>query len=188
MPTNVHEFTWPDRIVVGTIGDPGERTFYLQVRAGTRIVSIALEKQQSAQLAEKIDEILDQLITLEGNPFSIPTSTPIELVDNDQLDPVQEQFRTGAMSLGWDPTTVQVVIEAYPISDIDANNDGGDNDESHDEDAVVAPEMLLVRMPVGTARAFSKRTREIVGAGRPTCPLCGYPVDAEGHICTLPEA
>ncbi|CAH0314989.1 DUF3090 domain-containing protein [Microbacterium sp. Bi128] len=185
MPTRVHEFAWPDRIVVGTIGLPGARTFYLQVRAGTQIVSIALEKQQSALLAEKIDEILDQLITVEGNPFSIPASTPIELVDNDQLEAVQEQFRTGAMSLGWDPTTAQVVIEAYPITDVDADAD--DNDESLDEDGANEPEMLLVRMPVGTARAFAKRTREIVGAGRPTCPLCGYPIDADGHICTLPE-
>ena len=183
MPTRVHEFAWPDRVVVGTIGLPGARTFYLQVRAGTQIVSIALEKQQSALLAEKIDEILDQLITVEGNPFSVPTSPPIELVDNDQLEAVQEQFRTGAMSLGWDPTTAQVVIEAYPITDADAD----DNGESHDEDGANEPEMLLVRMPVGTARAFAKRTREIVGAGRPTCPLCGYPIDADGHICTLPE-
>ncbi|WP_346925974.1 DUF3090 domain-containing protein [uncultured Arthrobacter sp.] len=183
MPTRVHEFAWPDRVVVGTIGLPGARTFYLQVRAGTQIVSIALEKQQSALLAEKIDEILDQLITIEGNPFSVPTSTPIELVDNDQLEAVQEQFRTGAISLGWDPTTAQVVIEAYPITDVDAE----DNDESLDQDGADGPEMLLVRMPVGTARAFAKRTREIVGAGRPTCPLCGYPMDADGHICTLPE-
>lgn len=183
MPTRVHEFTWPDRVVVGTIGLPGARTFYLQVRAGTQIVSIALEKQQSALLAEKIDEILDQLITVEGNPFSVPTSTPIELVDNDQLEAVQEHFRTGAMSLGWDPTTAQVVIEAYPITDVEAD----DNDESLDDDGANEPEMLLVRMPVGTARAFAKRTREIVGAGRPTCSLCGYPIDADGHICTLPE-
>ncbi len=183
MPTRVHEFAWPDRVVVGTIGLPGARTFYLQVRAGTQIVSIALEKQQSALLAEKIDEILGQLITVEGNPFSVPTSTPIELVDNDQLEAVQEQFRTGAMSLGWDPTTAQVVIEAYPITDVDVD----ENDESLDEDGATEPEMLLVRMPVGTARAFAKRTREIVGAGRPTCSLCGYPIDADGHICTLPE-
>jgi uncharacterized repeat protein (TIGR03847 family) len=183
MPTLVHEFSWPDRVVVGTIGLPGARTFYLQVRAGAQLVSIALEKQQSALLAEKIDDILDQLITVEGNPFSVPTSTPIELVDNDQLETVQEQFRTGAMSLGWDPTTAQVVIEAYPITDVDAD----DNDESLVGDGADVPEMLLVRMPVGTARAFAKRTREIVGAGRPTCPLCGYPIDADGHICTLPE-
>jgi uncharacterized repeat protein (TIGR03847 family) len=184
MPTRVHEFAWPDRVVVGTIGLPGARTFYLQVRAGTQIVSIALEKQQSALLAEKIDEILDQLITVEGNPFSVPTSTPVELVDNDQLEAVQEQFRTGAMSLGWDPTTAQIVIEAHPITDVDAD----DNDNPLDEDGADEPEMLLVRMPVGTARAFAKRTREIVGAGRPTCPLCGYPIDADGHACTLPEA
>jgi uncharacterized repeat protein (TIGR03847 family) len=184
MPTRVHEFAWPDRVVVGTIGPPGARTFYLQVRAGTQIVSIALEKQQSALLAEKIDEILDQLMAVEGNPFSVPTSTPIELVDNDQLEAVQEQFRTGSMSLGWDPTTAQVVIEAYAITDVDADDD----DESPDEGEANAAEMLLVRMPVGTARAFAKRTREIVGAGRPTCPLCGYPIDADGHICTLPDA
>jgi uncharacterized repeat protein (TIGR03847 family) len=183
MPTRVHEFAWPDRVVVGTIGLPGARTFYLQVRAGTEIVSIALEKQQAALLAEKIDELLDQLITVEGNPFSVPMGTPIELVDNDQLEAVQEQFRTGAMSLGWDPTTAQIVIEALPITEVDAD----DNDESLDEDGATEPEMLLVRMPVGTARAFAKRTREIVGAGRPTCPLCGYPIDADGHICTLPE-
>src|SRR4029453_8059412 len=102
MPTRVHEFAWPDRVVIGTIGLPGARTFYLQVRAGAEIVSIALEKQQSAQLAEKIDEILDQLLPIEGNPFSIPKSTPIELVDNDPLEAPQEQFRAGAMTLDWD--------------------------------------------------------------------------------------
>lgn len=183
MPTRVHEFSWPDRVVIGTLGVPGARTFYLQVRAGSQLVSVAMEKQQSAQLAEKIDDILDQLIALEGNPFSVPTGTPIELVDNDQLESVQEQFRTGAMSLGWDPTTAQVVIEAYPIIDVEA----GDTDEALDQDGVEVPEMLLVRMPVGTARAFTKRTREVVGAGRPLCPLCGYPMDADGHTCTPPE-
>ncbi len=181
MPTTVHDFAWPDRVVIGTVGDPGQRTFYLQVRMGKRIVSIALEKQQSAQLAEKIDEILDQLITLDGNPFSVPTNTPIELVDNDQLEPVEEQFRTGVMSLGWDPTTAQIVVEAYPLTDIDP--DGPFPDDEAD-----AAEVLRVRMPVGTARAFSKRTREVVGAGRPICVLCGQPIDADGHTCAIPEA
>ena len=184
MSTRVHEFDWPDRVVIGTIGLPGARTFYLQVRAGTQVVSIALEKQQSALLAEKIDEILDQLMTVEGNPFSVPAGTPLELVDNDQLEAVQEQFRAGAMSLGWDPTTAQVIIEARPLTDADADDD----DEPLDGDGGAGHEMLLVRMPVGTARAFAKRTREIVGAGRPACPLCGYPMDPEGHTCAFPEA
>ncbi|KQQ85451.1 DUF3090 domain-containing protein [Arthrobacter sp. Leaf137] len=185
MPTLVHEFAWPDRVVIGTIGVPGARTFYLQVRTGKQIVSIALEKQQSAELAEKIDDILDQLGTIEGNPFSVPAGTPVELVDNDQLETVEEQFRTGAMSLGWDPATAQIVIEAYPIIEVDADSVTGEIPDVDDADV---PEMLLVRMPVGTARAFAKRTREIVSAGRPACPLCGYPVDPEGHVCTLPEA
>ena len=183
MPTTVHEFAWPDRVVVGTVGVPGQRTFYLQVQTGKQIVSIALEKQQAAQLAEKIDEILDQLRTVEGNPFHVPTSTPIELVDNDDLEPVQEQFRAGVMSLGWDPTTAQVVIEAYPLAEVDADGDGFLED---DEDTDPA-EVLRVRMPVGTARAFSKRTREVVGAGRPICVICGQPIDADGHTCTFPE-
>jgi uncharacterized repeat protein (TIGR03847 family) len=181
MPTIVHEFAWPDRVVVGTVGLPGDRTFYLQVRTGAQIVSIALEKQQSALLAEKIDEILDQLINYEGNPFSVPTSTPIELVDNDPLEPVQEEFRTGSMSLGWDPTTVQLVLEAFPIAEDD------DEDDLLDVAVVEPAEMLLVRMPVGTARAFAKRTREVVGAGRPICPICGHPIDPDGHNCILPD-
>ena len=183
MPTRVHEFDWPDRAVIGTIGLPGSRTFYLQVRSGRRVVSIALEKQQSALLAEKIDEILDQLLTVEGNPFSVPTGTPPELVDNDQLDAVEEDFRAGTMSLGWDPTTAQVIIEAYPLAEDDADDVDQILDADQDDDS----EMLLVRIPVGTARAFARRTREVVGAGRPACPLCGYPVDPDGHVCTLPE-
>ena len=183
MPTTVHEFDWPDRVIVGTVGVPGQRTFYLQVRTGKQIVSIALEKQQSAQLAEKIDEILDQLSTIDGNPFSVPANTPLELVDNNDLDPVEEQFRAGVMSLGWDPATAQIVIEAYPLEEVDPDDDGF---LGEDEDSDPA-EVLRVRIPVGTARAFAKRTREVVGAGRPICVICCQPIDADGHTCTFPE-
>lgn len=105
-------------------------------------------------------------------------------MDNDQLDSVQEQFRTGTMSLGWDPTTAQIVVEAYPLVDADSDDD---LDALEDEETD-ASEMLLVRMPVGTARAFAKRTREVVGAGRPICVICGQPIDADGHTCAMPEA
>ena len=177
MPSLVHEFAWPDRVVVGTVGRPGARTFYLQVRTGTEIASISLEKEQSALLADKIDEILDELMVTDGNPFSVPSATPVELVDNDPLElPVAELFRTGAMSLGWDPSTAQIVLEAYPLVE------GGDDDEPPIAD--VPSEVLVIRAPVGTARAFAKRTREIVGEGRPLCPLCGAPMGADGHSCT----
>ncbi|WP_028048984.1 DUF3090 domain-containing protein [Cellulomonas sp. URHD0024] len=180
MPTLVHRFDWPERVIVGTVGRPGERTFYLQVRDGARSTSVALEKEQSAVLAEKIDEILDALMTDEGNRFSVPVDTPVELVDDDPLDqPVEEQFRAGLMRLGWDPSTAQVVVEAFPF---DATSD-----EEEETEPSEPSEMLLVRMPVGTARAFVQRTRQVVASGRPLCPLCGRPADV-GHVCGAPEA
>jgi uncharacterized repeat protein (TIGR03847 family) len=179
MPTIVYGFDWPDRLVVGTVGQPGSRAFYLQARSGAQVISVALEKEQSGALAEKIDEILDALMAEHDNPFSVPATTPLELVDNDPLEqPVMAQFRAGGIGLGWDPSTTQLVIEAYPFVEAD--------DDASDDDAIEPPEMLLVRIPVGTARAFAKRTREVVGAGRPICPLCGAPMDPEGHVCILP--
>jgi uncharacterized repeat protein (TIGR03847 family) len=181
MPTIVYGFDWPDRLIVGTIGEPGSRAFYLQAREGKRVVSVALEKEQSALLASGIEEMLDELMATENNRWSVPKSTPLELVDNDPLDqPVESEFRTGAMSLGWDPATAQIVIEAYPLTD--------DEDDDDDEAVPSEPaELLQVRIPVGTARAFAKRTVEIVGAGRPLCPLCGNPMEPTGHVCVLGE-
>jgi uncharacterized repeat protein (TIGR03847 family) len=179
MPSIVHEYDWPDRVVVGTVGRPGERTFYLQARSGRRLVSVALEKEQSAVLAEKIDEILDSLIAAQGGSLSIPTETPLELVDNDPLEqPVEEEFRAGTMALGWDPSTSQITLQAYSYVD--------EEDDSDDPLASEPDEVLLVKMPVGTARAFAKRTREIVGAGRAICPFCAQPMEPDGHICELP--
>lgn len=183
MPPIVHGFDWPDRFVVGTVGRPGDRTFFLQARAGRQLVSVSLEKEQSAALADKIEEVLDELMSDEGNPFHVPAITPEGLVDNEPLEqPVEEQFRAGAMSLGWDPTTAQLVIEAFPIIEIDA-----DELEVVDLDEIEPEEVLVVRIPVGTARAFSKRTREVVGAGRPLCPLCRLPMDGDDHVCELPD-
>ena len=178
----VHGFDWPDRLVIGTVGQPGERTFYIQARAGKQLVSVAMEKQQSAALAERIEEILDELMSEDGNPFSVPALTPEGLVDNDPLEqPVEEQFRAGAMGLGWDPTTAQLVIEAFPIIEVDA-----EELEVIEAEELEPTEVLVVRIPVGAARAFAARAREVVGAGRPICPLCSQPMDAGDHICELP--
>jgi len=180
VPHIVHGFNWPDRFVVGTVGEPGSRTFYLQARTGSEMVSVALEKEQSAALAQSIDKLLDELMAGEDNPFSIPAQMPEGLMDNDGLDqPVTEEFRVGTMSLGWDPSTAQIVIEAAPIQE-----DDPEDPEPLEPDA---EEVLVVRIPVGAARAFAKRTREVVGAGRPFCPLCRLPMDPEGHVCDLTD-
>jgi uncharacterized repeat protein (TIGR03847 family) len=115
----------------------------------------------------------------------VPTSTPVELVDNDPLEPVSEEFRTGVMSLGWDPSTVQIVIEAAPLV---LEDESVFDDSTFEELSVEPAELLRVRIPVGAARAFAKRTREVVGAGRPLCVLCGMPMDADGHTCDVPDS
>ena len=183
MATIVHGFDWPDRFVVGTVGAPGSRTFYLQAKTGRELVSVAVEKEQSMALAARVDEVLDELMAEDGNPFSVPATAPDGLADHEPLDqPVDEQFRAGAMGLGWDPSTAQIVIEAFPVLDVEAEAD---------EDGVVEidpPEALVVRIPVGSARAFAQRTREVVSAGRPTCPLCQAPMDSpDDHVCERPD-
>ena len=178
----VHRFDWPDRFVVGTVGVPGSRTFFLQARTAEDLISVKVEKEQTAALAQRIDEVLDDLMDTDGNPFSIPAGTAPELEDIDPLDePVDEQFRVGVMSLGWDAATAQVIIEAFPLVEADP-----DQLTIEEIEAIEPEEVLIVRIPVGTARAFSKRTRDIVAAGRPVCTLCGEPMDAE-HVCDLPD-
>lgn len=163
MSTITHGFDWPDRFIVGTVGLPGDRTFYLQAKDRERVFSVALEKQQSAALAEGISELLDKLKQLDGNPASVPDETDDLLLDNEPLDlPLDEEFRVGVLTLGWDPTTTQVVIEAAPAPEIDP-------EQLEDITSIqdIEPEQLfVVRIPVGSALAFVERTRAVVAAGR----------------------
>ena len=102
MPRRVLEFRLPERFVVGTVGMPGERTFYLQARSADRIVSVAFEKQQAMVLAERIDQLLNEVTGTRAPADSIPAKAPVELTDNAPLDvPLEEDFRVGAMALGW---------------------------------------------------------------------------------------
>jgi uncharacterized repeat protein (TIGR03847 family) len=40
-----------------------------------------------------------------------------------------------------------------------------------------------VRLTADAARSFVARAARIVSSGRPPCPLCGAPLDPQGHIC-----
>src|SRR5260370_111542 len=52
-----------------------------------------------------------------------------------------------------------------------------------EEVAADGPAVLRVRITPAMARAFAQRALQIVAAGRPPCPLCGLPLDAQGHVC-----
>jgi uncharacterized repeat protein (TIGR03847 family) len=169
----IHEFDPPERFVAGTVGEPGARTFFLQARSGARMVSVALEKQQVAVLAERIDELLDEVMASTGNDTLIPAVAPVGTDDSEPLEqPIDEQFRAGTMTLSWDPRIARVVIEVFPLTEA-----------AEEEDEEEPDEVFLVRLEAGPARAFVKRAGLVIDAGRPDCPFCGNPIDPDGHLC-----
>ena len=177
----VHAFDPPERFVAGTVGPPGQRTFFLQARAGGLIVSVSLEKQQVAVLAERIDGLLDELMASEEIRTVIPAVAPLDLDDNEPLEqPIEEEFRAGTMTLSWDAAEEQIVIEVFPFDEaaVVSPEQVGEDFEEPEPD-----EVLLVRLTGAEARAFVKRAERVVEAGRPDCPFCGNPIDPDGHLC-----
>ncbi len=181
MASVIHSFDPPERFVAGTVGPPGQRTFFLQARTGARVTSVALEKQQVSVLAERIEELLDELLSAEDVESPIPAIPPVSLEDNAPLEqPIVEEFRAGNMSLSWDSGDERVVVEVFPL----AEEDGTESDSPEEEVQEPEPEeVLVVRLSAGLARAFSKRAQVVVSAGREPCPFCGSPLDPAGHLC-----
>lgn len=171
-------FDQPERFVAGTVGQPGERQFFLQARDGQRVVSVALEKTQVRILAERVEGLLDEVVRRSGGEAPVPATAPLGSDDLDPLDPpVTEEFRVGAMALGWNGETELVIIEAHEVVE--------DEDEVPDleEDPDDGPTCLRVRLSGAQARAFAKRAMSVVSAGRPPCPFCNLPLEPSGHIC-----
>lgn len=177
----VHGFDPPERFVTGTVGPPGSRTFFLQARSGARLVSVALEKQQVAALAERVDELLDDVMSSDELATVIPAVAPLGLDDTAPLEqPIEEEFRAGTMTLSWDPADERIVIEVFPFSEAAVVTP-----DQLDEE-IIEPEpdeVLIVRLAPGAARAFVKRSAQVLDAGRPSCPFCGNPIDPDGHLC-----
>jgi uncharacterized repeat protein (TIGR03847 family) len=181
MASVIHNFDPPERFVAGTVGPPGQRTFFLQARTGARVTSVALEKQQVSVLAERIEQLLDELLSSAQAETTIPAMPPVSLEDNDPLEqPIVEEFRAGTMTLSWDPEDERVVVEVFPFTEeavVDPDTPEEEIEEPEPE------EVLVVRLPAGLARAFTKRAQAVVGAGRAPCPFCGGPLDPGGHLC-----
>ncbi|GAU66241.1 hypothetical protein SSP35_02_06110 [Streptomyces sp. NBRC 110611] len=186
MSRQVFFYDAPDRFVAGTVGLPGRRTFYLQATAAGRTTSVALEKTQVAALAERIDELLDEVVRRSGGNAPVPAVSPAELTDTAPLQtPVEEEFRVGTMALAWDGEDERMIVEAQALVELSADNeeDLADAEERLLQDDENGPPMLRVRLTGAMARAFAKRALDVVNAGRPPCPLCSLPLDPEGHVC-----
>jgi uncharacterized repeat protein (TIGR03847 family) len=174
MPRLVYLFDPPERFVAGTVGEPGNRTFFLQAREGTRIVSVALEKIQVAALAERLGTLLEELESRGIAPAEEPPGDDPQPLD----EPLREAFRAGTLTLGWEGDTERVLVEAQAQTD-----DEDEDEEIEADDSADGPDILRVRITADAARAFVARANRVVAAGRPPCPLCGQPLDALGHIC-----
>jgi uncharacterized repeat protein (TIGR03847 family) len=185
MPPVVHSYDPPERFVPGTVGEPGQRTFFLQARAGSRMTSVAREKQQVQILGERVAELLDELIASGETRLTVPAVTPVDLADAEPLEqPIEEEFRAGTITLSWDGSDERVVIEVFPIAETTVTIEA--DEESLIELPIDEPEpeeVLLVRLPPPMARAFAARAASVVAAGREPCPFCGGPMDPQGHLC-----
>src|ERR1700739_664268 len=149
----------PDRFIAGSVGQPGDRTFYLQATSVGRVTSVVLEKFQVSLLAERIDELLDEGLRRTGGNPAIPAAAPAALRDDAPLAlPLTEEFRVGAIALAWDSDGDRVVIEAQEESDAPV-------EPLSDDIPVDGPRVLRVRITPSAARAFAPRAVKLVAAG-----------------------
>ncbi len=180
----VHRYDAPDRFVAGTVGQPGERAFFLQAREGNRITSVACEKQQVSVLAEHLDRVLDEVVRRSSVPPDVPPSTRLAS-DTDPLDaPITEEFRVGTMTIAWDPSIDKIVIELFSNVDVEDDTEDAVSPAAEAEsDEPEADEVFVVKITAAYARDFVARAHALVSAGRPPCPFCLQPLDPDGHIC-----
>ena len=178
------EFDPVDAIAAGAVGEPGQRAFYIQAEKDGQVLSVLVEKQQVAMLAERVNMLLDQV---ETQFPEVGDDVPAPLApDAGELrgDPVP-LFRAVAIGIGFDPSRQLVVLELHerPVAGDD------EDEEDEDDDALAAPgeegEGYLARLyfTAAQARAMATRGSAAVERGRPPCPLCGGPLDPSGHIC-----
>lgn len=173
MAREVHEHTPVERFVIGTVGLPGERTFYLQARSGSQVTTVGMEKEQVSILADRLAELLTDVASRQGVAVPDPGVSdlaPLEV-------PLAEQFHVSAIAFGWDPGPQQMLFELHAASDVE----GVDPTEIDDEDE--GPPLLRVRASVGQVVEFVERARRVLAAGRAPCPFCQQPLDARGHVC-----
>lgn len=175
MPRQIHIFRSPDRFLAGTIGQPGEREFYLQAVDAGRVVSVACEKQQVEVLADRLGSLISEVARRFG--AQPDASGAVTRADAALTTPVDAEFRVGTMGLAWDGAGAQVIVELLALTDEEVSEDVVLEDRDD------APDALRVFLSLAEAKAFATHAQRVVSAGRPPCPICGNPLDAGGHIC-----
>ncbi|WP_017574829.1 DUF3090 domain-containing protein [Nocardiopsis kunsanensis] len=179
----VFQFNPPERFVAGTVGQPGNRTFFLQAVGEGRVTSVALEKAQVEALASRVEELLEEV----NRRFGPRTDEAVPPEDEGPLEqPIEEDFRVGTLALAWDAEAARVIIEAQEIDESAGEGLGEEDEEELEvftEEGPAHRDVLRVYLTPGEARSFAGRALKVVAAGRPNCPLCERPLDPAGHVC-----
>ena len=159
-----YEFSTPERFVTGTVGEPGERAFYLQIRSNARLFSVAVEKAQVQAMSARLEVMIAEI--RKSNPLMIIDKLPID--DAPLESPIDAEFQIGAMSLAWDEESKFICVELFKLEDDEEDSEG---------------DVVEINITVSMAAAFTARSKAVVNAGRLPCPFCGIPIDPRGHLC-----
>ncbi len=187
MTRHIMDFDLPDRFATGTVGEAGDRTFFLQAVQGRRVVSVMLEKEQVSILADRVLAIVDEverrgLAAMDAGPAGIPDERPLQ-------QPLLEEFRVGTLVIAWDDDIDRLIVEARSMTfDTGAGEsavrDGDEPDEDDiPDDAPIGPDVLRVRLTPFMAQQFARRANSVVAGGKPVCPFCGRVLARTGHFC-----
>ena len=175
MTSRILLFDPVERFVAGTIGQPGERTFFIQARTGGRLISVSLEKTQVQALSERLTFMIREI------KQSDPTIVIQRLTrDDEPLEtPIEEEFRIGVIGIAFDASRELIQIDLQAVSE-------GDEEEPEFidvDDLTGDQDIMRVLISPSMADQFAKRAMSVVSAGRLPCPFCGGPIDLRGHLC-----
>jgi uncharacterized repeat protein (TIGR03847 family) len=159
------------RLTADAVGEPGQRTFYLQAASGADQVTLLVEKEQVRRLAENLQTWLPELAA--SRPEDPAEAAAAEAGELALSEPLEPDFRVGQLTLSYDPERDRVLVVATELQ------------ADEEEDPLEAPEPLEVRLYVTRPqlRVLARHGALVVARGRPLCPLCGNPLDPTGHIC-----
>jgi uncharacterized repeat protein (TIGR03847 family) len=168
------------RFIVGTIGIPGERAFFIQVNSVFGRTTVAVEKSQVVALEERLRELITEV--RRSKLASLDELELAATIDNAELEfPIDEEFRAGVMGISWDPDAQRVCIEIQSIADGEFTElISGDEDLADVEDP---PDLLRLTVRLNQVRGFCNRAAVVVQSGRQLCLFCGLPIDTTGHLC-----
>ena len=144
------------------IGQPGQRRFRLRaMNEDGRTASLWLEKEQLIALGDAIETVLtDEGFEQRAVPMDDIEEAPVFPLDSDI------EFRLGQLSMGIDRDRKTIVLVAA---------EGVAEDEE--------PEGTQIALDYRRGTQLRQQILVVVASGRPPCPLCGGPLDPQGHVC-----